>query len=70
MTEGSRRMSDSTVSAETQVEMLLKEMKQLRAQVSILKGMAESMEKRADWIEAGLVSVWEAIKAERRKEDP
>jgi len=50
--------------------MLLKEMKQLRAQVSILKGMAESMEKRADWIETGLVSVWEAIKAERRKEDP
>ena len=52
-----------------QVEMLLKEMKLLRDQVSILKGMAESMEKHADWIESGLVSVWEAVKAEREKED-
>jgi hypothetical protein len=49
--------------------MLLKEMKLLRDQVSILKGMAEPMEKRADWIESGLVSVWEAVKAEREKED-
>lgn len=51
-----------------QVELLLKEMKLLRDQASILKSLGESMEKRADWIEAGLVSVWEAIKAERGKE--
>ena len=51
-----------------QVELLLKEMKLLRDQASILKGLGESMEKRANWIEAGLVSVWEAIKAEREKE--
>ena len=53
-----------------QVEMLLKEMKLLRDQASIVKGLGESMEKRADWIEAGLVSVWESVKAERWKEDP
>ena len=56
--------------ASHQLEMLLKEMKLLCTQVSVLKGMAESMEKRADWVEAGLVSIWEAIKAEGRKEDP
>ena len=51
----------------TQVEMLLKEMKLLRDQASILKGLGESMEKRADWIEAGLVGVWEVIKALQEK---
>jgi len=51
-----------------QVELLLKEMKLLRDQASILKSLGESMEKRADWIEAGLVSVWEAIKVTREKE--
>ena len=51
-----------------QVEMLLKEMKLLRDQASILKGLGESMEKRANWIEAGLVSVWEAVRTERGKE--
>jgi len=56
-------------SAEAQVEMILKEMKLLRDQTSILKGLAESMEKRVDWIEAGLVSVWEAIRAARDKKD-
>jgi len=55
-------------SAEAQVEMLLKEIKLLRDQAAILKGLGESMEKRADWIEAGLVSVWEAIKAMQEKE--
>ena len=52
-----------------QVEMLLKEMKLLRDQASIAKDLGESMMKRADWIEAGLVSVWEAIKAMQEKED-
>ena len=52
-----------------QVEMLQKEMKLLRDQASILKGLGESMMKRADWIEAGLVGVWEAIKTMREKED-
>jgi hypothetical protein len=52
-----------------QVEMLLKETKLLRDQATILKGLGESMEKRVDWIEAGLVSVWEAIKAEHAKEE-
>jgi len=47
--------------------MLLKEMKLLRDQASILKGLGESMEKRADWIEAGLVGVWEVIKALQEK---
>jgi len=55
---------------ETQVEMLLKEMKFLRGQVCILKGLGESMEKRVDWIEAGLVSIWEVVKAMRDKEAP
>ena len=54
-------------SAEAQVEMLLKEIKLLRDQAAILRGLGESMEKRADWIEAGLVSVWEAIKAMQEK---
>jgi len=65
---GSRWEMRSLTDALHQVEMLLKEMKQLRAQVSILKGMAESMEKRSDWLETGLVSVWEAIKAMQEKE--
>jgi len=55
-------------SAEAQVEMLLKEIKLLRDQAAVLKGLGESMEKRADWVEAGLVSVYEAVKAERAKE--
>jgi len=50
--------------------MLLKETKLLRDQATIAKGLGESMEKRADWMEAGLVSVWETIKAMREKEDP
>jgi len=58
------------VSAEAQVEMLLKEMKLLRDQASLVKGLGKSMEERADWIGAGLVSVSEAVKAERTKEDP
>ena len=57
------------IDAERQVEMLLKEMKLLRDQASILKGLGESMEKRADWIEAGLVSVWESVKAMQAKEE-
>jgi len=44
-------------------------MKLLRDQASILKSLGESMEKRTDWVEAGLVSIWEAIKAEREKKD-
>ena len=52
-----------------QVELLLKEMKLLRDQASILKSLGESIEKRTDWVEAGLVSIWEAIKAEREKKD-
>ena len=58
------------IDAESQVEMLLKETKLLRDQATIAKGLGESMEKRADWMEAGLVSVWETIKAMREKEDP
>lgn len=57
------------IDAEAQIEMILKEMKLLRDQASILKSLGESMEKRTDWVEAGLVSVWEAVKTEQRKED-
>lgn len=56
-------------SAKTQVKMLLREMKFLHDQVKVMEGLAESMLKRADWIEAELVSVCEAIKAMREKED-
>jgi len=49
--------------------MLLREMKFLHDQVKVMEGLAESMLKRADWIEAELVSVCEAIKAMREKED-
>jgi hypothetical protein len=65
---GSRWEMRSLADAIHQVEMLLKEMKLLRDQASIAKSLGESMEKRANWIEAGLVSVWEAVRTERGKE--